>query len=151
MEQAYHILGLKKKANAHEINRAFRKAMNKIDDEHQRLSDERSRLTDAYNTLCPSSNNLSFFPIRSFFDEFFSNHRFPTLDDNDHLCESQPNGYYYAKESMSTVRDGKIYRKVRENNNGQFREFEEHQDARDYQNINLNKRLQSTKRLMNNL
>ena len=44
------------------------------------------------------------------------------------MNNSNNDSYYYSKESLATVRDGKMFRKTRENNNGTYREFEEFKD-----------------------
>lgn len=132
MEKAYKTLGLKQNASKEDVERAYKKSMQKYNDEAMRNYEQKQTLIDAYNTINHNSEPYMYLfqPFRSLMSTNFGNFEVPSFPSiSDRLVfddDDSTNTYYYARESMSTVRDGKVYKKVRENNNGKLREFEEH-------------------------
>ena len=116
MENAYKQLGLKKHASKEEVDRKYMFLMEKNKEEINKSKEKRKDLIFAYNML---NNNNYYQPFNNLFSNFFNNFlcNIPSTSNND--------SYYYSKESLATIRDGKMFRKTRENNNGTYREFEE--------------------------
>ena len=123
MDNAYKQLGIKKHASKEEIDRAYMHLMQKNKEELNKNNEKRKALISAYNVL---NNNYNIQPTQPPFNNLFGN--FFNNFDNIFMNNSNNDSYYYSKESLATVRDGKMFRKTRENNNGTYREFEEFKD-----------------------
>lgn len=141
MDEAYKLLGLKEHASPEDIDKAYTILMKKNKEEQFKNSENRKSLISAYNTL----NNNYMMQLRNqsmgfggLWNSFFNfDNEFTNLDDLSSIPSSSNNeSFYYSKESVATVKDGKLLKKTRENNNGNFREFEEYQDLNNFRNTN---------------
>lgn len=141
MNEAYKLLGLKRHASQEDIDKAYFALMNKNKEEQFKNRENRKSLISAYNTLNnnyimqPPNQSMGFGGLWNSFFNF--DNEFIKFDDLSSIPSFSNNeSFYYSKESVATVKDGKLLKKTRENNNGNFHEFEEYQDLNNFRNTN---------------